>query len=471
MPRTHVTLHNSAHALRAGFERIRARFGVTTGFPQPVEVAAAASRAREFERADHRPLAFITIDPQGSRDLDQAFHAEPVKGGGYRVHYAIADVAAFVDADDVVSREALKRGETVYLPDERAPLYPYSLGEGKASLLPGEDRPALVWTIDLDQHGDLTDAKVERSVIHSRRALSYQFVQKALETNRASREMHLLEEIGRARQAIEEARGGISLNLPSQDIVRHGDQYLLEFRAPLPVEGWNAQISLLTGIAAARIMVDGGAGLLRTLPSVDGDDVAHLRRIATSLRLDWPEDLTYAQFVRRCDARTGAGAAFLTEAAHTLRGAGYVPWHGNGTPPAHGALASVYAHVTAPLRRLADRYANEIVLALCAGKPIPEWAISELDQLPEVMAASKRRGQDIERASIDLVEAAVLSNQVGRTFEAMVVERRGERIVIHIAEPAIVTTLPADHVEPGGHLTVRLDAADPTNGTITFSVT
>ena len=75
----------------------------------------------------------MTIDPAGSRDLDQAFHAER-RPHGFRVRYAIADVAAFVAPGGALDREAFARGVTLYLPDGRAPLYPDVLGEGAASL-------------------------------------------------------------------------------------------------------------------------------------------------------------------------------------------------------------------------------------------------------------------------------------------------------------------------------------------------
>ena len=115
--------------------------------PQPPPGAARSARL------DARDLDLVTVDPPGTRDLDQAFHAERT-GTGYRVHYAIADVAAFVAPGGALDREAFARGVTLYLPDGRAPLYPDDLGEGVASLLPGVDRPALLWTFDLDARGE-----------------------------------------------------------------------------------------------------------------------------------------------------------------------------------------------------------------------------------------------------------------------------------------------------------------------------
>src|SRR4029077_6666838 len=128
------------------------------------------------------PLPFVTIDPPGSLDLDQAFHAEP-RAGGFRVHYAIADVAAFVEPGGALDRESFARGVPLYPPDGRAPMLPNPLGEGAASLLPDQDRPALLWTIDLDESGASVAARLERSTVRSRARLDYPGVQAALDAD------------------------------------------------------------------------------------------------------------------------------------------------------------------------------------------------------------------------------------------------------------------------------------------------
>ncbi|HMQ24955.1 MAG TPA: RNB domain-containing ribonuclease, partial [Acidimicrobiales bacterium] len=159
-----------------GLATIRAELGVPAAFPAVVEAAAEAAATRGPDgvssdapaRRDARAVDLVTIDPAGSRDLDQAFGAER-RGSGYRVRYAIADGAAFVPAGGALDLEARSRGVTLYLPDGRAPLYPHALGEGAASLLAEQDRPAVLWTLDLDQRGAVEDVRVERALVRSRR--------------------------------------------------------------------------------------------------------------------------------------------------------------------------------------------------------------------------------------------------------------------------------------------------------------
>ena len=98
-------------------------------------------RRRPCPAYDVTELPFLTIDPPGSMDLDQAMHLER-RGAGFRVRYAIADVAAFVRPGGAIDAEAHRRVETLYSPDTRTPLHPPVLSEGAASLLPGQVRPA-----------------------------------------------------------------------------------------------------------------------------------------------------------------------------------------------------------------------------------------------------------------------------------------------------------------------------------------
>lgn len=296
-------------------------------------------------------------------------HLAKRSSGGYRVHYAISDVAAFVTPGGPLDAEVHRRVTTLYFPDGRVPLHPAVLSEDAASLLPDRTRPALLWRFDLDSDGRVETVDVRRALVRSRAKLDYDGVQKAIDTGTAEEPLALLEDVGRLREALEQERGGISLNVPEQEVAEHDGTYSLAYRAPLPADGWNAQISLMTGMASADLMLATGTGVLRTLPSAPDGAVGKLRRAAKALRIDWPHHVPYAELVRSLDPHRPAHAAFLQECTALLRGAGYTVFTGGETPdPAiHSAVAAPYAHCTAPLRRLADRYAGELCVAAVAG--------------------------------------------------------------------------------------------------------
>lgn len=451
--------------LSAGIARIQAEMEISPTFPAAVERAAiAAAGSPRLPTRDRTDLEFLTIDPPDARDLDQALHISE-SGTGFRVHYAIADLAAFVTPGDPIDREAHRRGETLYGADSKVPLHPPVISENAGSLLPDQVRPALLWTIGVDETGEGTDIRVERALVRSRAKLDYDGAQAMIDAGQGPDTLRLLRVVGQLREGKERSRGGVSLPLPDQQIAVSGERWDLEYRAPPPVEAWNAQISLLTGMGAAWLMLQAGVGLLRVLPPPDDRDVARLRRTAQALEIDWPSAQGYAEFVRTLDPAYANQAAMITSCTRLLRGAGYVGFHGPAPVQArHSALAAPYAHVTAPLRRLVDRYTGEICLAICAEKPVPDWVLSELETLPEVMRESSRRANGYERAVIDLVETCVLRDRVDEVFRAVVVaveDRDDRRGTVMIREPAIEAPVSSAVPLPlGDDVTVRLTSAD-----------
>jgi len=402
---------------------------------------------------------FVTIDPPGSRDLDQALHIER-RGDGHRVRYAIADVAAFVAPGGAIDREAHARGVTVYAPGGKLPLHPPVLSEGAASLLPGQWRPAVLWTLDLDAAGELVATDVRRATVRSTAQHTYEDVPPEVAAP--------LREVGERRLALEIARGGVQLAVPEQEVVQEpGGAWTTRYRVPLATEEHNAQISLLTGMAAARLMLAAGTGILRTQPPPREQDLARFRLQAKALGVDWPAGATYPAFVRSLDPGVPRQAALLHQATGVASGAGYTAF--DGAAPAehsHFAIAADYAHATAPLRRLQDRYVSECCLAACAGTPVPEWVRAALPGLAKAMATGARRAGEAERAVVDLVEALLLEGRVGETFAAVVIDDG----LLQIAEPAVRARIDGACPPPGSEVRVRLDAADPAARHVAFSL-
>jgi len=457
---------------RAGFRAIRARLEVPESVPPEVEAAGveAARRAVTAERVDRRDLPLVTIDPAGSRDLDQALAIE-ARGEGHRVHYAIADVAAFVDRGDPVDAEAWRRVMTMYSPDHRAPLHPAALSEAAGSLLPDGDRPAVLWTIDLDGEGEVVDRRVERALVRSRAQLSYEEGQ-ARSGAGGHPALAELPVVGERREALETARGGISLRLPSQEVHATDDGYEVVYEAPLPIEQWNEQISLLTGMVAADLMLEVGTGLVRTLPPPPEFVVRALGRSARALGVDWPKGATdYAAILAGLDPSRPAHAALITRSARLFRGAGYEAFV-DGAPATaeQAAIGAPYAHVTAPLRRLGDRFTLEVALAAAAGRPVPGWVVEALPLLPDVLLEGGRRQAALDRACVDFTEAMVLRDRVGERFAVVVTDVEDGTARVQFREPAVLATAKRTTLTAGQEAEIEVVAVHPDEGRIELAV-
>ncbi|MFG2331067.1 RNB domain-containing ribonuclease [Streptomyces sp. NPDC048604] len=465
-------MHMSREAqdvLLKALQQLRAELKATAEFPVHVlEAAEAAKQDVRLPEKDATHLPLFTIDPPESRDLDQAMYLERRSGGGYRVHYAIADVAAFVKPGSPLDDEAHDRIETLYLPDLKVPLHPPSISEGPASLLPNQVVPALLWQHDLDADGNVTDSTVSRARVRSKAKLDYLGVQQDIEAGTAEESVALLREIGKLREAVEAARGGISVNLPDQEVTLKDGSFRLSYVAALPVEGWNEQISLMTGMAAARIMLDSGTGILRTQKEQDDqDEIRRVHDIARCLGITWEPGVTYAALVNSLDPAEPKHMAFLSEATAMLLKAEYTTFRDHHLPPYthHASIAAPYTYCTAPLRRLIDRYTGELCVAACADQPPPNWVLDALTCLPCDMARGK--GKQADRRAVDLVEAAVLKDRLGQTFGGTVIDTEAEdgepkKGTVHLTEPAVMGRITSGtELDLGASVQAKLTRADP----------
>jgi exoribonuclease R len=451
---------------------ITERLGLTRTFPPGVEAEAErVARDSGLPAAGRTDVPFLTIDPPGSTDLDQAMFIER-QGNGYRVLYAIADVPAFVRPGGAIDAEARRRGQTIYAPDGRIPLHPTVISEDAGSLLPDRVRGAFVWDFTLDQTATVTSALVVRTRIRSRRQLTYAEAQDALDNGGGDGDGHrtlaLLKEVGLGRITLERQRGGASLRIPHVAITEDDGSYQLARRSPLPVEDWNAQISLMTGMAAADMMLRAKVGILRTLPEPEEQTIAGFRRQAAALDHPWPEHMPYGEYLRTLEVENPKDLAIMHAAGSLFRGAGYTTF--DGTVPANGkqaAVAAHYAHVTAPLRRLVDRFTLVACEAISAGEPIPGWVREALPTLPALMASSDQAAGTVDRAALDTVEAAALSSRVGEIFDATVISGGNGKGTIQLTDPAVTASV-IGAVEPGTRIRARLAEATIATGSIRF---
>src|SRR5213078_3716709 len=161
--------------------------------------------------------------------------------------------------------------------------------------------PAVLWTLDLDGNGEPTATQVERARVRSVAQHTYADVPADFAA--------LLKEVGERRLALERARGGVRLDVPEQEVVKDGGGWTVHYRVPLETEDHNAQISLLTGMAAAQLMLKTGIGILRTQPPPDERSLNFLRHQAQALAVPWPQSLSYPEFIRTLDPSRPAHAA------------------------------------------------------------------------------------------------------------------------------------------------------------------
>lgn len=453
-------LADPGRLLGEGLAAIRHQFNVPTAFPPEVVAEARQTKCRPLsEHADWTQRDFVTLDPAASTDLDQAFVIER-EGADLILHYALADIGWFVPDNGALEAEAWHRGVTLYLPDDKARLYPSELSEGAASLLTDGPRPAIVASVRCRNNGTVSLEAMTRAIVRSRSKLAYETVDLASVPN--------LADFAEWMRRGEDARGAVKVDPPDQEVERDKDgKFNLAFRPWRPSEKANAALSLGANIAIAHLLLAAKTGLFREMAPPDERAIARLRHTARALNLTWPANATLAQFERAIDPATNAGATFQLAVRRAGSGAHYLPFAA-GHIPWHAALGATYAHATAPMRRLADRYVLEAALAVANGQEVGEHCIAAFEKLSAVMDAAEAREGAIERAVVDLAEAALLTARVGDIFEATVTEldERGARIQLHGLP--ILARVDAHSIGAGNSLQVRLVSADAVRRELRF---
>ncbi|SFO79512.1 Exoribonuclease R [Mesorhizobium sp. NFR06] len=455
------SLTDPSQALSAGLAKIRTEFHVPDGFPVDVATAAAAAAKRVPDRhADRIAMPFVTLDPAASTDLDQAFSIE-ASGGDLLLHYAIADVAWFVEDGDMVDLEAWNRGETLYLPDGKAGLYPPVIAEAAASLLPDGPRPAIVFTVRVAEDGAVKLDGAERAIIQSRAKLAYDSV-------RASDVPAGFAEMARRMAMNEERRGASRVDPPEQEVERLADgTFQLSFKPLLQSEQDNAALSLAANMAIADAMLAHRTGLFRVMSGPDASKVQRLRSAAQALGLSWPAATGLREYQRTLDPADPHQAALMLEIRRAGNGASYQPYQ-EGVVPWHEAMAATYAHATAPLRRLADRYVVRCALAIANGQPVPQAVTDAFARLPRVMGRADARASQTSHAAIDLAEAIMLKGREGDTFKAVVTDFVDHGVRVQLADMPVVATVKASGLRQGDNLELKLISTDSDQRSIVF---
>ena len=364
--------------LRLGFARIRDELRLPDSFPPDVQAEAeAAAQDGASERTTGTTSPTCRSSPStrpGSTDLDQAMHIER-RGGGYRVRYAIADVGAFVAPGRRDRRRGAPARPDAVRPGHAHAAAPAGAVRGRRVAAAGRrSGRRCCGRSTSTRDGERSAVDVRRALVRSRRPARLRAARRQRSTPvRPTSAWRCSREMGRAAAwRWRSSAAGSSLPIPEQEVVPRTAGGASSWRTARRCRSrrWNAQISLMTGMAAADLMLHGEVGVLRTLPTAPTSalDAAAPRGAGA----------------RRSRGRADAGLRRARSAAWTRRTRGTprccrtrrrccaAPATRRSTaacrsrPPTPRSRRR-YAHATAPLRRLVDRYVGEVCLALCAG--------------------------------------------------------------------------------------------------------
>ena len=414
------------------------RYGLRTEFPEETIAHAREAGRRGFDRegrADLTALEVVTVDGPATREIDDGLSIADVPGGGFRIGIHIADPSAFVLPGDPVDAEALARAVTHYLPDRRLTMLPEPISEEAASLIAGEDRPALSFLVDLDGEGEVATFEILRSIIRPRARLTYDEADRAVETGEGPHAgaLRSLARLAAAREARRIAAGAVRIAVPEVDVKVAADGRIVLERSDSGSPGHKlvSEAMVLAGSLGARFCTERG------LPAI-------YRRQA-------PPDRVVAPAL-------GEGVDFV--AARALRRSmrkGEVSLQ----PGPHAALGlPAYAQVTSPLRRYQDLAVHRQIARALAGEP-PEYDAESLQRIAATTEAAEADGRRAERASERYWLLRYLEQSGDAPVEAIVVDVVPRPVVLLLETLLEEPAQGLAGVELGARLTLRVERVNP----------
>jgi ribonuclease R len=440
-------------------------------FPTEVE-------PRDFrDRADLRQVPFTTIDPETARDFDDAVALEALPQGGQRLWVAVADVSHYLREGTALDHEAQARGVSVYLPNRAIPMLPEALSGHLCSLVPNEDRLAMVVRIDYDRSCNVTETDFCAAVIHSHGRLDYPGVAAALAGDVRGKRKHYqpflpalraMDALARKLRLRRQERGALDLDLPQAVVELDNDDPRLvrDVRRARRDEGERGAYAMIEEFMLAANEAVGNsfqdrkedtAWRVHAVP--DEEKVAAFATLAEryGVRFDPDEAKTplgLSVVLKRLRGHPAEKPLSLL-LLRALKQATY-----DVVNVGHFGLASpAYLHFTSPIRRYPDVIVHRLLKHRLAslGKPAAGFAPLAATAMPtsEILqnASSnasfcERKAMEVEREVVDLYRAFFMRDRVGDILETSISGVTSFGIFVVADEPFVEGLVRTDYLSP-----------------------
>lgn len=409
-------------------------YGLILDFPPPVLKAAEEGARHGMAdggpgRVDRTDLLVVTVDPADAKDHDDGLSVEPAGAGRWDVGIHIADVSHFVPEGGPVDQEARNRGTSVYLVDRVIPMLPEELSGDACSLREGVERMAVSVFLTVDAEGQVHGQRFQRTLIRSRRRLSYEAVQEMLDGNASLGDdvdaaLRTLDDLARGIRAKRTERGSLDLDLPESKVILDADGVPLDIQkverleAHRLIEDWMiaANEAVARACAARKLPV-----LYRVHEPPVRERTDELKDFLGRLghKLSGRKRLRPADVQHLLDAVRGRPEGHLVSSVvlRSLQKARY-----DAANLGHFGLASTaYLHFTSPIRRYPDLVVHrEVVRTLVLGEPGRDRDPDELQSVADLSSAREQGAAEAERDSVALKKAEFMERHLGEEFDGRI---------------------------------------------------
>ena len=422
------------------------KFHLPTEFPRGVtteaeQIPETVERSAWAGREDLRDQFIVTIDPDDARDFDDAINVERLNGGGWRLGVHIADVAAYVQPGSQLDREALKRGNSVYLPDRVIPMLPERLSNGVCSLRSEVDRLTHSVFIQFSKDGRARHFRFVRTVIRSARRLTYKEAYAILRTSpndQLSERLHVAWELASLLRRKRFEAGSLDLDFPEVKVRLDGEGKPIELERIENDESHQLieEFMLAANEAVARELKN------RLIPTVyrvhetpEPEKLAEYRELVLSYGYK-VGDVTHRPELQRLLASLRGKPeeqALKIGLLKSLKRARYTT-----QPLGHFGLSkNNYTHFTSPIRRYADLVVHRALVDRDQSRRARAEA-GQLTSIAEHISATERVAAEAEIESVKLKKLEFFQRQLDakdpQVFRASVLDVKNFGLVIELPD-------------------------------------
>lgn len=416
--------------------------GLNEKFPRKVETEAAAlskqeiSKAEISRRRDLRYKTIITIDGADSKDLDDAVSVEKLDNGNYLLGVHIADVSHYVRSDSPLDKEAIKRGNSVYLLTKVVPMLPKSLSNGICSLFEGVDRLTLSCEMEIDNNGDIVNHDIYESIINSSGRMVYDDVSDMLENEderlikRYSKiydDLLLMEELADILRQKRKEKGSLDFDFDEAEITLGKDEIPIE----IGIEERRCANRLIEEfmLAANKTVAEHFFWMeypfvYRVHEKPDAEKIVELKAFLAGFGINLPgnPDSIHPKTLNEILDKV-KGEPYENIVSTVILRSMKKAYYSTQCDGHFGLAFQYYCHFTSPIRRYPDLMIHRIIKSAISGKITPPMLKKykrDAGNAAEVSSLTERKAQEMERDVEKMKKAQYMQSHVGEVFDGVI---------------------------------------------------
>ena len=434
-------------------EALIKRTGLSESFPNEVlkearNIKTEITKEEREGRRDLTNLPIITIDGADAKDLDDAVYVGKLENGNFRLVVSIADVSHYVKEGSALDKEALKRGNSVYLVDRVLPMLPKEISNGICSLNPNEEKLTFTCDMEITPEGKVVSADTYKSIIKTVYRMTYDNVNKIFEGDEeVTKEYESIKEmcftmleLSKIIREIKYKRGSIDFELPEIQVVLDENKKVEYLRrrdrgeAERVIEDF--MIEANEAVAEKLFWLE-VPSIYRTHEKPDSERIEALNDTLGKFgyRIHSAEGLHPKKFQSIIEDSKEKGISMIVHKMilMALKQARYTPENIGH----FGLASSYYTHFTSPIRRYADLMIHRILGATLHGYPKQKYIDKLEKSLGTICTAISKTERDAMKAEDESVKIKVVEymlDKVGETFKGTITGFASRKVFIETEE-------------------------------------